>query len=396
MAGSQKNTTAEEWFMPLTSQEKDSWNGFCEIENEPAIFNAMLEDFGVKGVKVQEVVSLDEEMLAFLPRPIYGLIFLFRWREDDQCKQEQSCPESLWFANQTVENACATVALLNIINNIKGIEMGEQLKSFRKFTQDFSPAMRGYTIGNFEFVKQVHNSFARKMDILNTDLLLKNQQGRKAKGNQEPDKSEAGFHFIAFVKAKGRVWKFDGLERQPQSLGECVEGDWLGLATKEIQTRMADYEEEEIEFSILSLSKDPMTVYLADLASNVKALQHINSRLSELGENCDEADQENATLDGPDAQYGLTLDILELALVPSELAEATENGSKAHDLNSLARQRQALVEQQRLLRTQIKDEQRSRQMELDYARSRRHDYNAAVHCWTRLLARKRKFEELII
>lgn len=27
----------------------------------------MLMDFGVKGVKVQEVVSLDEEMLAFLP-----------------------------------------------------------------------------------------------------------------------------------------------------------------------------------------------------------------------------------------------------------------------------------------------------------------------------------------
>ena len=27
----------------------------------------MLRDFGVKGVKVQEVVSLDDELLAFLP-----------------------------------------------------------------------------------------------------------------------------------------------------------------------------------------------------------------------------------------------------------------------------------------------------------------------------------------
>ena len=26
----------------------------------------MLRDFGVKGVKVQEVISLDEEMMAFL------------------------------------------------------------------------------------------------------------------------------------------------------------------------------------------------------------------------------------------------------------------------------------------------------------------------------------------
>jgi hypothetical protein len=31
-----------------------------------ALFNVMLREFGVKGVKVQEVVSLDEEMMAFL------------------------------------------------------------------------------------------------------------------------------------------------------------------------------------------------------------------------------------------------------------------------------------------------------------------------------------------
>lgn len=33
-------------------------------------------------------------------KPVYGLIFLFRWREDDPEKQEPSCPEGLWFANQ--------------------------------------------------------------------------------------------------------------------------------------------------------------------------------------------------------------------------------------------------------------------------------------------------------
>lgn len=33
-------------------------------------------------------------------KPVYGLIFLFRWREDDPEKQEPSCPEGIWFANQ--------------------------------------------------------------------------------------------------------------------------------------------------------------------------------------------------------------------------------------------------------------------------------------------------------
>ena len=33
-------------------------------------------------------------------RPVYGLIFLFKWIEEDCEKQEQSCPEGVWFANQ--------------------------------------------------------------------------------------------------------------------------------------------------------------------------------------------------------------------------------------------------------------------------------------------------------
>lgn len=61
------------------------------------------------------------------------------------------------------------------------------------------------------------------MDIFNSDLQLKDEATRKTPNNQEDEdstSSEAGFHFIAFVPAKGRVWKFDGLERQPQDLGE--------------------------------------------------------------------------------------------------------------------------------------------------------------------------------
>ena len=62
---------------------------------------------------------------------------------------------------QTVSNACASVALLNIVNNIPEIDLGEPLRHFRHFTDSFTPALRGDAIGNFQFVKQVHNSFAR-------------------------------------------------------------------------------------------------------------------------------------------------------------------------------------------------------------------------------------------
>lgn len=37
------------------------------LQQLQAFFNIMLKRFGVQGVKVQEIVSLDDEILAFLP-----------------------------------------------------------------------------------------------------------------------------------------------------------------------------------------------------------------------------------------------------------------------------------------------------------------------------------------
>lgn len=63
----------------------------------------------------------------------------------------------------------------------------------------------------------------RKMDLLNGDLLLKNEatsKGKGKKGKTEEDENEAGFHFIAFVPIEHQLWKLDGLERQPVCLGK--------------------------------------------------------------------------------------------------------------------------------------------------------------------------------
>lgn len=59
--------------------------------------------------------------------------------------------------------------------------------------------------------------------MLNVDLQLKNEatskRSRSGKKGHDDYEMNAGFHFIAFVPAMGKVWKFDGLERQPQALG---------------------------------------------------------------------------------------------------------------------------------------------------------------------------------
>ncbi|KAK2747270.1 hypothetical protein FQN57_002168 [Myotisia sp. PD_48] len=380
----------------LVPIHKLEWHGFCEIESEPALFNSILSGFGVKGVKVQEVFSLDDEMLALLPQPLYGLIFLFRWQEDDPSKQEQSCPPGVWFANQTVNNACATVALLNIINNVDGIELGPELQSFKEFTRDFTPALRGDAIANFEFVKRIHNSFARGNDILNLDLQFKDEataRKKKSTKGQADDEWEAGFHFIAFVKAKDRVWKFDGLERQPQMIGECQGNDWLGLATPEIQSRMAEYTEDQIEFSILSLSKDPMDTHISNLASNVKSIRALNhqgpcSGVSSPATKNSHVCLDDGILDGPDPTYGLTQEILDNTVVPEDVVLRCKTG----DAEGLAEDKQRISNQQKTLRLAIKEEQQARAAEKEYVDSRVFDYEPAVRRWVQILAQKKMLQ----
>jgi ubiquitin carboxyl-terminal hydrolase L5 len=73
--------------------------------------------------------------------------------------------------------------MLNIVNNIKGLHMGKELRDFRTFTEDMDPLTRGDAIDSFDFVKHIHNSFARENDLLIADMHVKEKatKGKKRK-----------------------------------------------------------------------------------------------------------------------------------------------------------------------------------------------------------------------
>lgn len=116
-------------------------------------------------------------------RPIHALIFLFRYKDVDQAAQEEGkeCPPHIWFANQIPDFACATVALLNIVNNIKGLDLGKDLQKFHDFTKNMDPMSRGDAIDSFDFVRNIHNSFARETDLLVADMHMKDKANRAKK-----------------------------------------------------------------------------------------------------------------------------------------------------------------------------------------------------------------------
>ncbi|CRK46693.1 hypothetical protein BN1723_007202 [Verticillium longisporum] len=150
--------TLKEALAPVTMEDIHQWTGWCELESEPAFFNAILRDCGVKDVKIQELFSLDEDSLQLLPQPVYGLIFLYQYfAQDCEVDDEQGQDHGIWFANQTTDNACATVAMMNIVMN-SDVELGPELQSFRDSTKDMCFALRGHALSQNAHIRTIHNS----------------------------------------------------------------------------------------------------------------------------------------------------------------------------------------------------------------------------------------------
>ena len=78
------------------------------------------------------------------------MIFLFKYpvgeTRTEQAKDgtyDHAAAEHLFFANQVIQNACGTQALLSVLLNKEGeVDIGSKLKEFKDFTIAFPPDVR--------------------------------------------------------------------------------------------------------------------------------------------------------------------------------------------------------------------------------------------------------------
>ncbi|EME30152.1 ubiquitin carboxyl-terminal hydrolase L5 [Galdieria sulphuraria] len=237
--------------------EDGGWN---TIESDPAVFTQLLEDLGVKDVKVEEVLQLDAAFLRSL-EPVHGLIFLFKWLPDQGSEQELSFSQDvdLFFANQVIQNACGTQALLSVVFNAKDLELGSELAEFKEFTKDFDPQTRGLALSNSETIRSAHNSLSG-LQHFSFEF-------------DEKEKSDS-FHFISYVPFQGRIYELDGLKKGPICRGSyTAERHWTDVAISEIEKRIERYGEGEIRFNLLAVVRDPLKIWQQELLSYQTALE---------------------------------------------------------------------------------------------------------------------------
>ena len=200
--------------------------------------------------------------------PVYGVIFLFKYigsssksssiPQDGIYDTEAVEDQGLFFAAQTIQNACGTQAILSVILNSDSadaathttgnssnvaIDIGNELKDFKDFTKGFPSDLRGEALSNSSLIRTTHNSFARSSPFAD-------ETQREATGTEDV------FHFIGYITHNGTLYELDGLQPHPISHGACDSEEFPEKIIPVLQRRIERYPAGEVRFNLMAVCRD--------------------------------------------------------------------------------------------------------------------------------------------
>ncbi|KAF8995466.1 ubiquitin carboxyl-terminal hydrolase [Cyathus striatus] len=239
----------------MSGEDESGWN---LTESDPGVFTELLHTLGVPFI-VDDLYSLDPDSLAAL-QPLHALIFLFKWVPSSSSDSANPSVGTYdpgfpgFFAHQVVNNACATLAVLNAIGNIPSLSSGEQLANLLSFTTGMDPQTRGLVITSADWLREAHNALSPPSAVSLDGLGL-------------PRKSEDAYHFVVYLPVTGVLYELDGLKPHAVQHGavEDGRGGWINKARDVIEARINTYPVGALEFSLLALRDDPLPALEAQL-----------------------------------------------------------------------------------------------------------------------------------
>ena len=220
------------------------------IENSPEVFTQLINNLGVKGVHVEEILSYDS--LENSNNPIYGLIFISKYIKNiiETPNIISNYDKDLFFSKQLLENQNATQALLSIIlNNEDKIEIGQNLKEIKLNMNEMDYIKKGIFLSNCEILKKEHNKFK----ILESNL------------NDEDDDI---YHFVTFIHFKNAIYEIDGLREGPILIEENIEfKNWISKVIPYLKEKINLFSNNEIKFNLMALTPDKLEILKANKES---------------------------------------------------------------------------------------------------------------------------------
>ncbi|OTA52800.1 ubiquitin carboxyl-terminal hydrolase [Hypoxylon sp. EC38] len=236
--------------------ERKKW---VMLENNPDVMNQLAEKLGLSSdLSFYDVWSLDEpELLAHIPRPALALLVILpftpAWDKDRQAEDagkgdyEGHGPDEpvIWF-KQTIGNACGSIGFLHCAINgpaAEYINPGSDLDKIRRDAIPLKMEERAEMLYNSIPFEEAHKSCVQLGDTVPSN------------------KEHLGQHFVAFVKANGRLWELEGSRKGPLDRG-VLEDDEDVLSPKALDLgmrRVIRLEQEaggnDLRFSCIALSR---------------------------------------------------------------------------------------------------------------------------------------------
>ena len=217
------------------------------LEANPDVMNAFARALGLSpSYAFHDVYGFDDDVLDFVPKPCAAVLVLYPITPAteavrgavDSDTPDVPVPRELWYAKQTVSNACGTMGIIHAAMNARATVVEED---------NYFTSLRARCEGL--------DADARASVIENDDALEVAHVGASTEGQSEVPDIDANIdlHFVTLADVNGGLWELDGRKPGPVYHGPTSDAGLLKDSVPVIRKYM-DAADGSIHFNVIALA----------------------------------------------------------------------------------------------------------------------------------------------